>query len=255
MNGQHMGSDPIGSSAPAYRERASRIDGAILWTSTGEVGGIVAPDGCMDVLWMGGQLVVAGPDDVPQETGPRSPGTIAGVRLAPGDGAALLRTSARELRNQRVPLEQLVDARIHRRMLSIVDATVGLRTCAAVQPVEAAQTAAALERAVADFARMSRLEAGRTTRRTLSQAVASGASVAQIARETAWSERQLHRRSVELFGYGLRTLGRILRFQRASKLMAAGVPLADVAAACGYADQPHLSREVRALAGRPPTSL
>jgi AraC-like DNA-binding protein len=34
-----------------------------------------------------------------------------------------------------------------------------------------------------------------------------------------------------------------------------GTPLAAVAAGCGYADQAHLSREVRALVGTTPSDL
>jgi AraC-like DNA-binding protein len=39
--------------------------------------------------------------------------------------------------------------------------------------------------------------------------------------------------------------------ERALHLARSGTPLATVAAVSGYADQPHLSREVRALAGVP----
>jgi AraC-like DNA-binding protein len=53
------------------------------------------------------------------------------------------------------------------------------------------------------------------------------------------------------FGYGAKTLARILRMSRALDLARQGVPPAVVAADTGYADQSHLSREVRALAGVP----
>ncbi|MBO1418112.1 helix-turn-helix domain-containing protein, partial [Streptomyces sp. FH025] len=54
---------------------------------------------------------------------------------------------------------------------------------------------------------------------------------------------------------GPKTLARILRLQRALGLARAGVPLADTAARTGYADQSHLAREVRELAGVPVTVL
>ncbi|MFC5994727.1 helix-turn-helix domain-containing protein [Pseudonocardia hispaniensis] len=66
-----------------------------------------------------------------------------------------------------------------------------------------------------------------------------------------WSVRSLHRRCLAAFGYGPAVLRRILHFRAALRLADAGVPAAEVAARCGYADQPHLSREVRALAGVP----
>ncbi|WP_174531163.1 helix-turn-helix domain-containing protein, partial [Micromonospora maritima] len=63
------------------------------------------------------------------------------------------------------------------------------------------------------------------------------------------------RRSLALFGYGPKTLARILRMRRALDLAHAGAPLAEVAARTGYADQAHLTRDVREFAGMPPTRL
>jgi len=51
------------------------------------------------------------------------------------------------------------------------------------------------------------------------------------------------------------TVARIARFQRAAGMLAGPVPLARVAADCGYADQPHLTREVRAMSGCTPAEL
>ncbi|MFD7653946.1 helix-turn-helix domain-containing protein, partial [Actinosynnema sp. NPDC059797] len=59
------------------------------------------------------------------------------------------------------------------------------------------------------------------------------------------------RRSLAAFGYGPKVLHRVLRFDRAVALARRGVPFADVAHRTGYADQSHLSREVRELAGVP----
>jgi AraC-like DNA-binding protein len=57
------------------------------------------------------------------------------------------------------------------------------------------------------------------------------------------------------FGYGPKTLARVLRMRRALRLARGGVSLAEVAARCGYADQAHLAREVKDLAGVPITVL
>jgi AraC-like DNA-binding protein len=54
-----------------------------------------------------------------------------------------------------------------------------------------------------------------------------------------------------LFGYGPKTLARILRLGAALDLARVGTPFGRVAAETGYADQAHLSREVRSLAGVP----
>jgi AraC-like DNA-binding protein len=65
------------------------------------------------------------------------------------------------------------------------------------------------------------------------------------------SERSLRRFCHVQFGYGPKTLERVLRFQRLLSLARADRPagLAALAHDAGYADQAHLSREVRALCG------
>jgi AraC-like DNA-binding protein len=82
-----------------------------------------------------------------------------------------------------------------------------------------------------------------------------GDSVAELSEQFGLTERSLHRRSVAAFGYGPKTLQRVLRFQRALRLVRAGRCFADAAVESGYADQPHLAREVRALAGVPLSQL
>jgi AraC-like DNA-binding protein len=79
----------------------------------------------------------------------------------------------------------------------------------------------------------------------------AGRSVAAVASDCGLSPRQLQRRSNAAFGYGPKTLARIFRMQRAIALARRGSPFASVSAETGYADQAHLSREVRAMAGVP----
>jgi AraC-like DNA-binding protein len=86
-------------------------------------------------------------------------------------------------------------------------------------------------------------------------ALEEGRGVAETAWEVGLSERQLRRRSMAAFGYGPKMLVRVLRMRRAVRLARGGVALAEVAARCGYADQAHLAREVRDLAGVPITAL
>jgi transcriptional regulator GlxA family with amidase domain len=70
------------------------------------------------------------------------------------------------------------------------------------------------------------------------------------------SERELQRRFIEHVGYGPKTLHRVLRFQRFLRQAAsAQVDLAGAAALAGYADQAHLGRETRRLAGLTPRQL
>jgi transcriptional regulator GlxA family with amidase domain len=80
--------------------------------------------------------------------------------------------------------------------------------------------------------------------------------VRKVTDKYGWSERTLRRRCEEAFGYGPKTLDRILRFQRfISLLWSSRLPFSHLAAAAGYADQAHLAREVRRLAGQSPTGL
>jgi AraC-like DNA-binding protein len=85
--------------------------------------------------------------------------------------------------------------------------------------------------------------------------LAAGASAADVAREIDWSGRTLQRQCGAVYGYGPATLRRILRFRRAMRLMRSGRSFAAVATDAGYADQPHLHREVRELAGMSLASL
>jgi methylphosphotriester-DNA--protein-cysteine methyltransferase len=66
----------------------------------------------------------------------------------------------------------------------------------------------------------------------------------------------VHRQVTRHLGLPPRTLGRLLRFQAVAGAVRAGqvaqLGWAGLAAAGGYADQPHLHREFRALAGLTP---
>ena len=79
--------------------------------------------------------------------------------------------------------------------------------------------------------------------------------VAELAARTGWSTRHLANRFREEIGLTPKAAARVIRFDRARRVLAAAPPgnLADVAVACGYFDQAHLAREFRALAGCPPS--
>ena len=71
-----------------------------------------------------------------------------------------------------------------------------------------------------------------------------------------WSRRHLGERFRSELGLSPKAAARVLRFERAlSHLERSDTRrLADVAVACGYVDQAHLTREWRALAGLPPAA-
>ena len=84
---------------------------------------------------------------------------------------------------------------------------------------------------------------------------AAGRSPRSAAR-TFVSERALQRRFAQDVGYGPKLLQRVLRFQRFMRELAAPpVELARAGLLAGYADQSHLSRETRRLAGLSPRQL
>jgi len=88
---------------------------------------------------------------------------------------------------------------------------------------------------------------------------ASGGRVAigALAKGLGCSRKHLTLRFRHEFGISPKLLARILRFDRAVRLIGAArvASLADLAAASGYADQAHLSREFRIFAGSAPAAF
>ncbi|GAB3146986.1 hypothetical protein GCM10027058_05210 [Microbacterium neimengense] len=91
--------------------------------------------------------------------------------------------------------------------------------------------------------------------RTVQTRAGRGIPAGRVAAEMNESERTFRRRMRERFGYGYAILVRIERARRAQELLRTGLPLADVAAAAGFADQPHFSREFRRLVGASPAQF
>jgi AraC-like DNA-binding protein len=96
-------------------------------------------------------------------------------------------------------------------------------------------------------------------------------TVVDLAAEVGWSTRHLSARFAAEIGLGPKAAGRVVRFDRARRRLAArarrgpgelwpdsppvrGLALADLAVECGYFDQAHLDREFRALAGCSPVA-
>jgi AraC-like DNA-binding protein len=222
----------------------------------------VVPDACMDILWDGAELTVAGPDTGPVGVPMPAHRQLVALRFAPGIGAAILGVPASALCDARVPLVELWGDSAR----TLEDALDPLGSVQAVW--------ASLERAVA-----SRFEQARELdplmlwlRQTLQPTAADGSalravaalravpeqpSVAQLARAAGVSERQLLRRARGAFGYGPKLLARILRFQAFRRALRdqPQASLAQLALELGYADQAHLTHDVSELAGVPPSQL
>jgi AraC-like DNA-binding protein len=79
--------------------------------------------------------------------------------------------------------------------------------------------------------------------------------VETLAGEVGWSRRHLAARVREAVGLAPKALARLVRVEDAARRVRAGEPLAEVAYAAGYADQPHFNREFRELVGCTPTEF
>ncbi len=193
----------------------------------------VLPDACVDVVWNGRRLVVAGPTTGPVLTTLPAGAAAVGVRFRVGAAGAALGLPAAELLDATVPLEDVWGRdgdRIAERVASA--------------PSPAAQLAT-LSQAVSE-----RLEHEPDA---LVRAAATGTGRTALG----IGDRQLRRRFADAVGYGPKTLQRVLRFQRFLALAArdAAPDLAWLALDAGYADQAHLTRECTRLAGLPPAAL
>jgi AraC-like DNA-binding protein len=191
----------------------------------------VLPDGCMDLMRMDGRIMVAGPDTT-ASVSPRGGEPFVGLRFHPGTLPRLLGVPASELRNERAPLTELLSGAPRRGSLTELAAAL-----ASEEPrAETAPWSLPLLRHVTG-------------------SLAAGSAVADVAHEVGWSSRTLQRQCTAVYGYGPALLRRILRFRRAVWLLDDGLPYSEVATRAGYADQPHLHREIRELAGVPLKAL
>jgi AraC-like DNA-binding protein len=224
---------PRSITAVAYRElqqQAPLI--ACLWErdSAEEPRAVpVLPDACADIVSVDGRLMIAGPATGPATSAIPPGATVFGARFRVGAAGAALGVPAGELLDARVPLEDVWVA-----------------------------TAAPATRLTA-LANELRARAGDERPDTLARAVAGspGTPVHRLAATLGITDRQLRRRFATAVGYGPKTLQRVLRFQRFLLLAQRAVQpdLARLAFDAGYADQAHLTREARRLAGRTPAEL
>lgn len=217
-----------------YRERPSAA-GAVVWTSVVQSGARrVLPDGCMDLIWDGDEVLIAGPDTEAFWYEGRPGTTLTGLRFAPGAAPTIIGAPADEFLNSRVPLDAVWSRADAARLYD--ELREAERIGAVLDALARRADPDLLTRAVAAAARR-------------------GDTVAVIADNAGVSARQLQRRCRAAFGYGAKTLTRILRMGRALDLARAGTDFARVAAETGYADQAHFTREVKELTGVAPRQL
>ena len=208
--------------------------------------GHVLPDACIDLVFFDdGAGVVAGPATTGMTPIYQPGAVLVGARFRPGAARGWLRENAQGLLNLHVPLEDVIGP-AGRHWAQVVTA-----------PGSAEGRLQALQR----------LLLGHTDAVPPPDPVVA-AAVRSIAgglpdRSRNWSEhlglseRQLRRRFHATVGYGPKTLERVLRLQHLLSIAGAEAipPLASLAVWAGYADQPHMSREIRTLTDLTPTEV
>jgi AraC-like DNA-binding protein len=218
---------------------------AYVWAERSDRAEPLLPDGAVELVWSGNGLFVRGADTRAYPVGRFPNRTFVGLRFRPGAASEILGLRGAELADARVGVSQLWGRSEMERLEEILAACSSARQAGDV--LEAAVKARIRE---APDPAVEQVVAALATR-------VPDVRVCALARWIGLSERQLLRRCTSALGYGPKTLDRIFRFQRFRSL-ALRLPhfgLAELAAAAGYADQPHLTRECVRLAGETPTAL
>ncbi|TNC24668.1 helix-turn-helix transcriptional regulator [Amycolatopsis alkalitolerans] len=214
-----------------YSARRGAVTGAVLWEVRAAGEHRVLPDGALDLMWHEGRLTVAGPDATATSVRAEPGSRTFGLRFPPGVAPLLLGVPAGDLVNRRVALADLVTG-----------------TPGAGPDL--------LEHVYVDLWRRADPDPGLIRLAALlDRGARRGVPVARLAGMVGLTERSLRRTSRDLFGYGLKTLSGIRRFQRAHELVQGGAALAAAAAEAGYADQAHMTREITRFAGITPGRL
>lgn len=184
----------------------------------------VIPDGCADVIVSGADAVAVGLADRAMVHRLSSGSAALGLRLQPHAVATLFGTSADQLRNRELPLDDVVGSRSAR---GLVDTMLGGEPDPLLLETPPAEVALALE-----------LLAERT--------------VDETAEALGLSSRHLRRLLIRHTGLGPKEHQRVKRLRR---FVDSAAPLGVAAVLSGYADQPHLTREVTRLCGVSPSRL
>ena len=205
------------------------------------------PNGCIELTYMLGveHVSVIGPRRDPAVDVLEPAATVIGVRFHPGAAPDAVGVPAFELLGRTVELTSIWGKRATVLTERLADADSPAEATRLLEMEVTARLAGRRDRDPVAAATLDALLRKRTleTRR--------------VAADLFLSDRQLRRRCRAAFGYGAKTMQRILRFQRFLALnwnaQNSEDGLGRLAWAAGYADQPHLTRECVTLTGLPPT--
>lgn len=205
----------------------------------------VLPDACVDIVFVNDDLpIVVGPCTKPFVAQLAASTRILGVRLNPGYTYSLFGIPATELLNRSVPLTEVSRASSARFAAVLQMTKAGSRTADFFETL-ARVVELGLDPDPAVLAAVRWLASHPNSR------------VEQLSQQAGISYRQLRRRFSAAIGYPPKMFQSVLRFQRFLNFVGNSPkqPLADIAAAAGYADQAHMTREVRRFANCTPTAL
>jgi len=247
---QSAPSPVLAGSAGPYREQPPSkllcVHFQCVWSSLiphGQVAPVVVmPDGCVDLLWRDDRLLVAGPDVTAAHPNLTPGTTVLGIRFQPGAARNWLGLPMSEIVGREVNLADLWGRRAHDFSAMMSEAVTIDQQAALLQALlsRVLPTVAPPARDAATVFHLLRHNTGS----------ADNQIVSLLARLEV-SERTLRRRCHDHFGYGPKTLDRILRLQRFLALARTSRHggLAALAFESGYADQAHLGRDIQALCG------
>ena len=209
---------------------------------------VITPDATIDLQWIDGRFRVAGPDKEPQIETPPAGAVIIGFRFRPGAAAGWLGVPASEILGGRLDLGEMWGTRargLRDRIKAVPDLTSMLRQLEETVGMHG-QGRDALDPLMGRAYDV--IDHGLPPETPL---------VPFLQRQLHMSERTLRRRFEDAFGYGPKTLERILRFHRFRRLQRrqGEASTALLAVEAGYADQAHLIRESRRLTGVTPSAL
>ena len=199
---------------------------------------LVLPDACVDLLWDGARLSIAGPDTHAQHARIAPGQCVQGLRFAPAVAAHWLGVPLHALANQRVELRDLDVPR-----LTMLADRMAERDADAMGWLA--------DRILADGP--PRMDAMQAVHARLARTQPD--PVARLARDLGIAERTLLRRYDEAFGYGPKLLARILRLQRFLRMHRDDATLVETALDAGYYDAAQLAGDARRLTGLTPTQL
>ena len=202
----------------------------------------IIPDGCADIMvYDDAPPCVAGPDATTRWTSLREGTVIVGIRLRPGTVRSIFGCSAGLILNGGALLSDLAPGAgaLHQRLL--VTANLLDRHALLEDWVRAAIARnGTVDRAVVAACRL--------------LAADPQLEIGEISRRFNWNVRTIHRQFRAACGYGPKHFQRIMRIQKAIRVVQATAParLAEAAHAAGYADQAHMNRDFRDITGFSP---